>query len=451
MASTETVPNESSTTTTTSLPVDEEAMIVREHPSSCPKMKNGGNESKENDIMSLDTKEYGGFATGIDKDDSHEKGIHCQPDLSSTSTHSGTNPLIQNHMKALEARVQELEGKLATLSMVLQLQQRQPSVSPYRLSPPRSPLPFEEQSSTDSSIIMMMSASPTPSGVDSLPPQRPSSQGTHVRNLSFRVLHSEDYVSSKLSPDRSPLGTSDDEGDDGLTQTHSLDRLTENLPTPENSNIFLPDTLPGQLQKSYTSAVDATSLPLPKTITTTGTTSYNEDQSSQDNPCAPIKGTLEACNNGNIDKAINDSISTKKSSPAAAISSTTLQKVKSSSPTQMKKRCIMSTTPPSISFNRITSPSNATSMKLKWLDYLNSVQESNYDTDKQMEEFVKVPSAVEALLSFGFWICVDSFLYTLTILPIRFVWSCLLLLRFTFFRIFKTAPGSDGPFRFHRR
>ena len=73
-------------------------------------------------------------------------------------------------------------------------------------------------------------------------------------------------------------------------------------------------------------------------------------------------------------------------------------------------------------------------VKGKWLDYLNSFQESNYDTDKQMEEFVKVPSAVEALLSFGFWICVDSFLYILTILPIRFVWSSLLLIGYILIR-----------------
>lgn len=89
-------------------------------------------------------------------------------------------------------------------------------------------------------------------------------------------------------------------------------------------------------------------------------------------------------------------------------------------------------------------------VKSKWLDYLNSFQESNYDTDKQMEEFVKVPSAVEALLSYGFWICVDSFLYILAILPIRAAWSCLLLLRFIAIRIFhREVP--EGPFRFHRR
>jgi hypothetical protein len=96
-------------------------------------------------------------------------------------------------------------------------------------------------------------------------------------------------------------------------------------------------------------------------------------------------------------------------------------------------------------------PKKDKDVKGKWLDYLNSFQESNYDTDKQMEEFVKVPSAVEALLSFGFWICVDSFLYILTILPIRFVWSCLLLIRYILIRLVTCKNPSEGPYRFHRR
>ena len=86
----------------------------------------------------------------------------------------------------------------------------------------------------------------------------------------------------------------------------------------------------------------------------------------------------------------------------------------------------------------------------KWLDYLNSFQQSNYDVDVQMEEFVKIPSAVESLLGFGFWICVDSFLYVLTVLPIRFVWSSLLFLRYTFLWAWK-GDIPEGPFRFHRR
>lgn len=64
----------------------------------------------------------------------------------------------------------------------------------------------------------------------------------------------------------------------------------------------------------------------------------------------------------------------------------------------------------------------------KWLDHLNSYQESNRDIDAQMQEFTKVPGCVESLLGFGLLICIDSFLYVCTILPLRFVWSCLLLL-----------------------
>ena len=65
----------------------------------------------------------------------------------------------------------------------------------------------------------------------------------------------------------------------------------------------------------------------------------------------------------------------------------------------------------------------------RWLHYLNSYfQESTPDVDVQMQEFIKVPRKLEILMNFGFLICVDAFLYMITILPIRFVWSCLLLL-----------------------
>ena len=97
-----------------------------------------------------------------------------------------------------------------------------------------------------------------------------------------------------------------------------------------------------------------------------------------------------------------------------------------------------------------TNNENKKDVKSKWLDYLNSFQQSNYDVDMQMEEFVKIPSAVEALLGFGFWICVDSFLYVLTVLPIRFVWSLLLGIRYVFFWTWK-GEVPEGPFRFHRR
>jgi Eukaryotic membrane protein family len=86
-------------------------------------------------------------------------------------------------------------------------------------------------------------------------------------------------------------------------------------------------------------------------------------------------------------------------------------------------------------------------VRTKWLEYLNSVQESAPDVDVQMEEFIKVPAAVETIMSFGFFICVDSFLYMFTVLPIRFIWSCLLLV----VKIFLPKQGQNPHFQFHRR
>jgi Eukaryotic membrane protein family len=68
-------------------------------------------------------------------------------------------------------------------------------------------------------------------------------------------------------------------------------------------------------------------------------------------------------------------------------------------------------------------------IRSKWLNYLNSFQETGSDVDEQMAEFIKVPAQMEVLMMYGFLVCVDSYLYMVTVLPIRFVWSCLLLLR----------------------
>jgi len=79
----------------------------------------------------------------------------------------------------------------------------------------------------------------------------------------------------------------------------------------------------------------------------------------------------------------------------------------------------------------------------KWMDYLECFQEPKPDVDNQMEEFVKVPSQLEGLLTFGLIICFDSFLYFLTMLPIKFIWSTFLLLKSTF--------SKDENYTFHRR
>jgi len=91
-----------------------------------------------------------------------------------------------------------------------------------------------------------------------------------------------------------------------------------------------------------------------------------------------------------------------------------------------------------------TATEEPKSIQAKWMDYLNSFQESTPDVDQQMEEFVRVPSQVEALLSFGIIICVDCFLYTLTILPVRAVWSLLLL-------VIRWTKPQTPEYQFHRR
>jgi hypothetical protein len=85
----------------------------------------------------------------------------------------------------------------------------------------------------------------------------------------------------------------------------------------------------------------------------------------------------------------------------------------------------------------------------KWLNYLNSFQESTPDVDVQMQEFIKVPGMVEHVMGFGMFICLDSFLYMVTILPIRFVWSCFLLLLHLVCS-WKQKPVNPA-FQFHRR
>eukprot|EP00549_Striatella_unipunctata_P026089 CAMPEP_0118703140 /NCGR_PEP_ID=MMETSP0800-20121206/18352_1 /TAXON_ID=210618 ORGANISM="Striatella unipunctata, Strain CCMP2910" /NCGR_SAMPLE_ID=MMETSP0800 /ASSEMBLY_ACC=CAM_ASM_000638 /LENGTH=747 /DNA_ID=CAMNT_0006604561 /DNA_START=272 /DNA_END=2515 /DNA_ORIENTATION=+ len=59
------------------------------------------------------------------------------------------------------------------------------------------------------------------------------------------------------------------------------------------------------------------------------------------------------------------------------------------------------------------------------LEHVHPNEDATADAD--MERFVMVPSRVEKLLLFGLGICVDCFLYILTILPIRFAWSIIAL------------------------
>lgn len=68
------------------------------------------------------------------------------------------------------------------------------------------------------------------------------------------------------------------------------------------------------------------------------------------------------------------------------------------------------------------------------------------DVDANMEEFLRVPWKLECLLFFGLAICVNTFLNVITILPLKFAWSCVCLLC----TILRPRNGIGGC-RFHRR
>eukprot|EP00978_Attheya_sp_CCMP212_P010905 scaffold26569_cov60-Attheya_sp.AAC.1 len=69
------------------------------------------------------------------------------------------------------------------------------------------------------------------------------------------------------------------------------------------------------------------------------------------------------------------------------------------------------------------------------------------DADVQMEEFIRVPSKLETLNVFGLAAVTDAFLYVLTVLPLKFVWSCICFV----ITIFGPRKGNLFGLRFHRR
>jgi hypothetical protein len=278
------------------------------------------------------------------------------------------------------------------------------------------------------------------------------------------VLHTDDFAQTA-----SDLASSEDDEDMKFEEDEALlegSPMTMHEGSQTPPNLYLPESLPGNsTRQSSTNIVPSASPPSIHLSSKTETNNVfsvcsgaveqqNQQQLTVTETSPANLGTQGSSDN--VDSASNNN--SKKQigkedplapSPSPPLSSTPDKSVASGiTPVMAADRNSLT-----IGLTSTFSPnrSSTTSMKSKWLDYLNSVQESNYDTDKQMEEFVKVPSAVESLLSFGFWICVDSFLYSLTILPIRFIWSCLLLIRLVFVRVFKSAQVADGPFRFHRR
>lgn len=93
----------------------------------------------------------------------------------------------------------------------------------------------------------------------------------------------------------------------------------------------------------------------------------------------------------------------------------------------------------------------APTIRTKWLDFLNSsFSDGNSDVDKQMQEFIRVPGALEGLLFYGFYVCVDSYLSIVIVLPVRFLWSCVLLCSTAVDKA-RLTTRIPTQLRFHRR
>ena len=400
-------------------------------------------------------------------DDSRDTSITTtaggEPTSSVHHPSSSSAPSSSHHQVALESRVQELEEKLATLSLLLTRQRLMnhsshnqhnnhirpvsPSDDHYdsntftSITPPPSSPPLRGGNSSDEEqqeeTAMMGSTRGNHPVLDSPAPARLSlldGHGRRRRNLSFRILQDACSSSSADSSPATAVQTMIDE-----VHAEEAERRRQNL-AHGGDGIYLPKTLPDNRDHDY--YMEGSSPEEGTTQTTTHVQTGHEQQLRQRRPklsqktTSPTQSVVAATTIPDILVGTNDtqfSVDGAKKSKRIT-----------------KEESTMSTTDQAEESRLTNEKRKETDTKSKWLDYLNSVQESNYDTDKQMEEFVKVPSAVESLLSFGFWICVDSFLYILTILPIRFVWSCLLLIRYVGVRLFRRQVP-EGPFRFHRR
>lgn len=366
----------------------------------------------------------------------------------------------QAHVVALEDRVRDLEVKLSTLSMLL-LQQNQrhshhrkpsspeSSIGDSSASPPETPFRSLSFATIPSSNVPVLD-SPAPvsrryrksgSAFDECSPsleqnrfrRRSSKMARGLRNnLSYRILHERDSMLDLRSVDGS--------GSDGGSSENEILRANQDSGNGIRSDdsfekacrVPTLDSLPGSSRTSPILSQDQTinRLLTPDNLKDIQSAKDFQDKNELKTPSAPSLF-------GNIPNptSSNSNINDRRTSFGKDVSSTSIPDI------SVANSAISDT-------SAIKRQKKASSIKSKWLDYLNSVQDSNYDTDKQMEEFIKVPSAVEALLSFGFWISVDSFLYTLTLLPLRFVYSIFLLTALTYNKI--AGRKASGSFQFHR-
>jgi hypothetical protein len=352
------------------------------------------------------------------------------------STNVGTS---SSSTTTLEERVEELELKLATLSRLIRFHQQPSSsavVEPHstlRIGPPDSPTILPPPQPPREAPIDVVppevepieeeNASPSWGVVD---PHHHHPDKRH-RNLSLTLLfegNEEEYNQDNSSaPPINSMTLAEREWlrPKILYRSYHRQNSHEANSDDENNNN---NNHPNKAQHSIRKEVTET------------TAVANIHSSTPQNPRPPLTSffPVEGDEKKKQQQQESQASSCHNESTSASIMSTTISSPPPISPTRQRDHSI-----DTILRNKV---------RTNWLNYLNSFQESAPNVDVQMEEFIKVPTALENIMGFGFWICVDSFLYMVTILPIRFVWSCLLLL-------LKIARGWKQPvnqnFQFHRR
>ncbi len=396
----------------------------------------------------------------VDEDDEHAQtpapvsSIMREP---SSPLHPSPRP-PQAHVDALEERVRDLEEKLSTLSMLL-LQQNQ-RLSPQRKSPPSSPdsmshsydssslspptTPFRSLASfaTIPSSNVPVLESPTPvmstssrryrsdrgnnksgktngdnilSGF-SLPYEHrsPRQQTKKLprrglsKNLSYHILHSNDSeldfrnASGRNSSDEDDRGssTTDHQTDDSFERACHVPSLDSLPGSSRTSPILSSDPVvarvlsPEQTSKPQESLeMSSSSSVEKKTLSPPPLTSPSQSAHSNAESVSKIKrrnrsNSFPIINMRNRSSSITSNntsrISMSSKNNTAINNNNSMSEISNSGDTKHKKK--------------------KSNIKSKWLDYLNSVQESNYDTDKQMEGKYEMANTKQRVI-FGFRIC----------------------------------------------
>jgi hypothetical protein len=298
--------------------------------------------------------------------------------------------------KYLEDRVEDLEGKLATLSRLLKLQTMNGS-KPHKAVRTESP-----------------------------PPPPP----IEVESPEFEKEKKEEEDSERYpTPPRTPLFSDSVDENDGHASPRTPQPIhtstremvgSANVPHLESPAAFLGKgtTRLSWRKSSTTSFIDSPSKGL------------RADESQRPDPLSAAKRNLSfRLLYGGDEKAYDAGRRSKSVPPTASMT--------------LADRKWLGSLAKSINGERKDIPEDIS--RNKWLNYLNSFQESTPDVDVQMEEFIMVPGQVENIMCFGYFICIDSFLYCVTVLPIRFVWSCFLLA----IRLLWKRPSPS--YTFHRR